>query len=89
MQTLPFVVVANAHLSHVYELYYKAFESFRRAPEIKTLEENEEYCNLIRQTLREHLTVIPRLAMGVLECQGLMRPEAMDKFMNTLLRSVR
>ena len=88
MQTLPYVVVANPHMSHVYELYYKAFESFRRVPEIKTLEDNEEYCKVINQTLKEHLTVIPKLAMGVLECQGLVKPEAMDKFMNTLLRSV-
>ncbi len=76
-------------MSHVYELYYKAFETMRRVREIRTVEENDEYCKLISQTLQEHLTVIPRLAMGVLECEGLMQPEAMDKFMNTLLRSVR
>ena len=89
MQTLPYVVVTNPHLSHVYELYYKAFETLRRVREIKTLEDNERYCKVISDTLREHLTVIPRLAMGVLECQDLMRPAEMDKFMNTLLRSVR
>ncbi|KAI9789523.1 MAG: hypothetical protein M1835_001605 [Candelina submexicana] len=74
-------------MSHVYDLYYKAFETLRRFREIRNVEENEQYCNVIKQTLQEHLTVIPRLAMGVLECQGLMRPEEMDKFMNTLLRS--
>jgi hypothetical protein len=89
MQTLPYVVVTNPHISHVYELYYKAFEMLRRFPEIRTVKDNDLYCNLISQTLREHLTVIPRLAMGVLECQDLMEPRAMDKFMNTLLRSVR
>lgn len=73
----------------MYELYYKAFETLRRVPEIKTVEDNDRYCTLIGETLREHLTVISRLAMGVLECQNLMRPEDMDKFMNTLLRSVR
>ena len=88
MQTLPFVVVTNAHMSHVYELYYKAFETLRRVREIKNVEENDEYCKLISQTLQEHLTVIPRLATGVLECGDFMKPEAMDKFMNTLLRSV-
>lgn len=76
-------------MSHVYELYYKAFESLRRVPEIKSLDDNEKYCKAVSETLREHLTVIPRLAMGVLECQGLMQPDAMDRFMNTLLRSVR
>lgn len=88
MQTLPYVVVTNPHISQVYELYYKAFESLRRVREIKTLEDNEKFCQKIAQTLQEHLTVIPKLAMGVLECRDLMRPEDMDKFMNTILRSV-
>jgi len=89
MQTLPFVVVTNPHMSHVYELYYKAFETLRRVPEIKTVEDNDRYCALISKTLQEHLTVIPRLAMGVIECQDMMRPEQLDTFMNTLLKAVR
>ena len=89
MQTLPFVVVSNPHISHVYELYYKAFETLRRVEVIKTVEENDRYCTIIGKTLQEHLTVIPRLAMGVIECQDMMPAEQLDKFMNTLLRSVR
>lgn len=88
MQTLPYVVVTNPHISQVYELYYKAFETLRRVREIKTLEDNEKFCKKIAQTLTEHLTVIPKLAMGILECQNLMKAEDMDKFMNTILRSV-
>jgi pyruvate dehydrogenase kinase 2/3/4 len=88
MQTLPYVVVTNPHMSHVYELYYKAFETLRRVPEIKTVEDNDRYCKVIDQVLQEHLTVIPRLAMGVLECRDLMKPEDIDRFMNTLLRAV-
>lgn len=88
MQTLPYVVVTNPHISQVYEVYYKAFETLRRVKEIKTLEDNERFCAKISQTLHEHLTVIPKLAMGVLECRELMRAEDMDRFMNTLLRSV-
>ena len=89
MQTLPYVVVTNPHLSHVYDLYYLAFDRFRRVPEIKTVEDNDGFCKVLKETLKEHLTVIPRLTMGVLEVQGLMKPEATDKFMTTLLRSVR
>ena len=89
MQTLPYVVVTNPHISQVYELYYKAFETLRRVREIKTLEDNDNYCKKIAQTLQEHLTVIPKLAMGVLECRDVMKAEDMDKFMNTILRSVR
>src|SRR6266516_4611702 len=88
MQTLPYVVVTNPHISYVYELYYKAFENLRRFPEIKTVEDNDKYCKLISKALEEHLTVIPKLTMGVLECRNLMKPDDIDKFMNTLLRSV-
>lgn len=89
MQSLPYVVVTNPHISEVYELYYGAFETLRRVREIKTLEDNEKFCKKVNSTLQQHLTVIPKLAMGVLECRDLMRPEQMDKFMNTILRSVR
>jgi pyruvate dehydrogenase kinase 2/3/4 len=89
MQTLPYVVVTNPHISQVYELYYKAFETLRRVREVKTLDDNERFCKTIGQTLQEHLTVIPKLAMGILECRDLMKAEDMDKFMNTILRSVR
>jgi len=87
IQTLPYVVVANPHLAHVYELYLRAFERFRRFPEIRSLEDNDKYCNVLEDTLKEHATVIPRLAIGVLEVRGLMKPEETDKFMNTMLRS--
>ncbi|KAL8783226.1 MAG: hypothetical protein Q9213_004790 [Squamulea squamosa] len=87
MQTLPYVVVTNPHMSHVYELYYKAFETLRKVREIKTVDDNDRYCKIITETLQEHLTVIPKLAMGIIECQSLMKPQETDKFMNTLLRS--
>lgn len=87
MQTLPYVVVTNPHISSVYSLYYKAFESLRRVCEIKTLEDNESFCKKISQNLQEHLSVIPQLAMGVLECRDLMNPADMDRLMNTALRS--
>lgn len=88
IQTLPYVVVANPHLAHVYESYLRAFERFRRVSEIRSLEDNEKYCQVLTETLKEHATVIPRLAIGVLEVRGLMKAEETDKFMTTMLRSV-
>ncbi|KAL2825983.1 branched-chain alpha-ketoacid dehydrogenase kinase [Aspergillus cavernicola] len=87
IQKLPYVVVANPHFSLVYELYYKAFERFRAVPEVRTLDDNEIFCDVLRKTLKEHLVVIPRLAMGVLECRDLLPADGMDQFMNTLLRA--
>jgi hypothetical protein len=88
MQQLPYVVVTNPHVSEVYDLYYGAFDTFRKIREIKTLEDNDRFCKAIHAMLHAHLTVIPKLAMGVLECTGLMDPTELDKFMNTMLRSV-
>lgn len=89
IQTLPYVVVANAHLAHVYESYLQAFERFRRVPEIRSVEDNDRYCKVLEETLKEHATVIPRLAIGVLEVRNLMKPDETDKFMTTMLRAVR
>jgi pyruvate dehydrogenase kinase 2/3/4 len=80
-------VLSNPHLSHCYELYYKAFERFRRVPEIHTLDDNDRFCAILKEMLETHLSVIPRLAIGVLEVQGTMAPDATDKFMLTLLKS--
>lgn len=89
MQQLPYVLVTNSHFNEVYDLYYNAFDTFRKVKEIQTLEDNDRFCKTIRATLKAHLTVIPKLAMGVLECSGLMDAKELDKFMNTILKSVR
>jgi pyruvate dehydrogenase kinase 2/3/4 len=87
MQRLPYVVVTNPHLSLVYELYYKSFESFRRIPVIRSVEENDHFCKVIGDNLKEHLAVIPNLVMGVLECQDLVSADTMDHFVQAMLRA--
>ncbi|KAK0739733.1 branched-chain alpha-ketoacid dehydrogenase [Apiosordaria backusii] len=87
MQKLPYVVVTNKHFNEVYDLYYTAFDTFRKVREVKTLEDNDRLCATIRTMLNAHLTVIPKLAMGILECNGLKDAAELDKFMNTILRS--
>ncbi|KAK5695255.1 putative protein kinase [Elasticomyces elasticus] len=87
MQTLPYSALTNEHISHVYEAYYRAFETFRKVPEVRTLDDNDRFCEVLKTTLKEHLTVIPRLAMGILEIQDSVSGDECDRFMNTLLRS--
>ncbi|KAF2719014.1 alpha-ketoacid dehydrogenase kinase [Polychaeton citri CBS 116435] len=87
MQTLPYTALTNHHIGYVYELYYSAFERLRKVPDIRTLDDNDRFCEVIKLCLTEHLTVIPRLAMGVLEIQGSISQDECDKFMKTLLRS--
>ncbi|TGZ79486.1 alpha-ketoacid dehydrogenase kinase [Ascodesmis nigricans] len=87
MEKLPYVVITNPHLSYVYDMYYEAFDTLRKIPNVKTMEDNIMFCEIVREALKEHSTVIPRLAMGVLESRGHLPAETLDRFMNTLLRS--
>ena len=87
MQTLPYSALTNEHISHVYELYYSAFERFRKVAEVNSLDDNDKFVDVLKYTLKEHLSVIPRLAMGVLEIQDFISPDECDRFMTTLLRS--
>lgn len=90
MQTLPYCVVANGHFNEVYELYYEAFDKFRRFPEIRTLEDNDSFCEVISDMLKRHLSVIPKLGMGILETSAdeMIAAKELDGFMNAILRSV-
>ncbi|KAK5120896.1 hypothetical protein LTR85_005963 [Meristemomyces frigidus] len=87
MQTLPYSALTNQHISHVYELYYTAFEHLQKVPEVRTLNDNDRFCDVLKMCLKEHLSVIPRLAMGILEIQDSVSGDECDRFMTTLLRS--
>ena len=89
MQTLPYCVVANSHFNEVYELYYEAFDKFRKVPEIRNLKDNDAFCEIISSMLKAHLSVIPTLAMGILEVSAddMLPAQDLDGFMNAILRS--
>ncbi|KAH8556062.1 branched-chain alpha-ketoacid dehydrogenase kinase [Umbelopsis sp. PMI_123] len=86
-QQLPFIVGTNPHIQLVYDLYWVAFEKFRKVSPIETAEDNQEYCNLLRSLLRDHLVVIPQLALGISECAQHIPEIHANHFMNTMLRS--
>ena len=87
MQTLPYSAFTNPHMSYVYELYYTAFERFRKVPYVRTVEDNDKFCEIVKRTLNEHVPVIRRLAMGILEIQDSLSSEECDRVVTTLLRS--
>ncbi|KAK6347102.1 hypothetical protein TWF696_007181 [Orbilia brochopaga] len=87
MQRLPYVVVTNPNISKVYETYYNSFELLRKTPEIKTPEDNDAFCQLIRKMLTENLSVIPNLAIGALECRDFVPAAELDNFLKTMLKS--
>ncbi|KAF9913459.1 hypothetical protein BX616_010019 [Lobosporangium transversale] len=86
-QNLPFIVGTNPHIELVYDLYWQAFEKLSKVPEIKTLEQNDTFCELVKGLLNDHLVVIPQLALGIMESSKHIPPDQIDKFMNKMLRS--
>ncbi|KAF9409528.1 hypothetical protein BGZ94_001926 [Podila epigama] len=86
-QNLPFIVGTNPHIELVYDLYWQAFHRISRVPDIKTLEENSQFCQLVKSLLKDHLVVIPQLALGIMECSKHIPALQVDQFMNTMLRS--
>ncbi|KAJ3082746.1 hypothetical protein HDU99_001695 [Rhizoclosmatium hyalinum] len=89
IQHLPFIVGTNPHIQLIYSLYWQAFEAFRTFPEIKTVEQNRQFCDLIESQLQTHLVIIPQLAMGMAEASTPehMTAEMADRFLNEMLRS--
>ncbi|GBB94660.1 hypothetical protein RclHR1_00240008 [Rhizophagus clarus] len=86
-QNLPFIVGTNPHIAMVYDLYWSAFEKLRKIPLIKDMDGNDEFCNTLKGLLKQHLVVIPQLAMGISECSNHLPPDQLDKFMSLMLRS--
>jgi Mitochondrial branched-chain alpha-ketoacid dehydrogenase kinase len=48
------LVVTNPHIKRVYTSYYHAFETLRIQPLVRTLEDNERFCILLRRLVDEH-----------------------------------
>ncbi|VDC03594.1 unnamed protein product [Peniophora sp. CBMAI 1063] len=87
LQALPYVVVTQEGVNKVYELYWQAFEKYRRFPEIKTLEDNEKFCEFTRALLDTHRAVIPSLSLGLSLSSPHLPPDQLDAFMRRMLVS--
>ncbi|KAF8195862.1 alpha-ketoacid dehydrogenase kinase N-terminal domain-containing protein [Mycena galopus ATCC 62051] len=87
MQKLPFVVVTEEGVAKVYDMYWTAFEKFRRYPPINTLQDNVAFCHFLTNILREHSTVIPTLALGLSLSSPHLSPDDLDSFMRRMLVS--
>ncbi|KAG7096918.1 hypothetical protein E1B28_004321 [Marasmius oreades] len=87
LQSLPYVVVTQEGVAKVYELYWTAFEKFRRYPPITNLQENQAFCQFLSGILDEHATVIPNLSLGLSLSSPYLPPDVLDSFMRRMLVS--
>lgn len=87
LQALPYVIVTQPEIAKVYELYWSAFDKFRRFPEINNLSDNRKFCDLLETLLDEHAPVIPNLSLGLSLCSPHVPPDSLDSFMRRMLIS--
>ncbi|KAH7929474.1 alpha-ketoacid dehydrogenase kinase [Leucogyrophana mollusca] len=87
LQALPYVVVTQESVAKVYELYWSAFEKFRRHPPITNLTENLAFCEFLENILDEHAPVIPSLSLGLSLSSPHLPPDSLDSFMRRMLVS--
>ncbi|CAD6588397.1 MAG: hypothetical protein CYPHOPRED_004378 [Cyphobasidiales sp. Tagirdzhanova-0007] len=87
LQNLPFVVGLNPHLERVYASYLEAFECLRKIPVIRTLDENDAFCEILKSLLESHSATIPRIMTGLLESASHLPPAPRERIMNRMLRS--
>ncbi|OCH94093.1 alpha-ketoacid dehydrogenase kinase [Obba rivulosa] len=87
MQALPYVVMNQEGVTKVYELYWSAFDKFRRHPEINTVADNDAFCVFLRGILDEHKAAIPNLSLGLSLASPYLAPDRLDSFMRRMLVS--
>jgi len=87
MQKLPFGVIQNENMSYTYNLYFRTFETLRKVPEIKTMKQNDDFCKVLKQVLRDNLSIVPRTVMAILETQGKMDTKRTDEFLTLLMKT--
>ncbi|CAI6002363.1 unnamed protein product, partial [Closterium sp. NIES-65] len=90
LQFLPHIVVINPHIKQVYDSYRQAFDMLTAFPEIKTLEDNVKFTQMLTMLVDDHTPLLGVLARGVRECA--LRPLVgreldLDPFLDNMLQS--
>lgn len=67
MQTMPYRIMGNPHLSNVYEYHVLSFELMRKSGTITTMEDNLRFCEESSRLLTMHTRIVVDIIGGVLE----------------------
>lgn len=61
---LPFIVGMNPFVMRTHKLYHSSFEQLATHPEVKTLEENDQFAQELENLVEMHANDIPTIAKG-------------------------
>ena len=87
MQQLPYIVGLNPYIRQIYILYHDSFEKLRSFPSIDSLQQEEEFTELLSDLVSSHSNVISGLAHGIKECHKYMSEEQVTKFLDSMIQA--
>lgn len=89
LRNLPFIVVSNPHVSNIYNNYQHSLSTLLpyQQRQITTLEEENQFTDVLADLVHTHSNTIPILARGFLECRKYISPADVTRFLDTHLRA--
>ncbi|KAL2825217.1 hypothetical protein BDW59DRAFT_172498 [Aspergillus cavernicola] len=89
LRNLPFIVVANPHVSKIYGNYVHSLSTLLpwQKRQVTTLEEETQFADVLADLVHTHANTIPILARGFLECQRYIDLAEVTRFLDTHLRA--
>ncbi|KAL2811024.1 branched-chain alpha-ketoacid dehydrogenase kinase [Aspergillus granulosus] len=89
LRNLPFIVVANPHVSKIYGNYVHSLSTLLpwQKRQVTNLEEENQFAEVLADLVHTHANTIPILARGFLECRRYIDPAEVTRFLDTHLRA--
>ncbi|KAJ5584365.1 uncharacterized protein N7459_004165, partial [Penicillium hispanicum] len=89
LRNLPFIVVSNPHVSKIYNNYVHSLSTLLpyQHRQITTLEEENQFGDVLADLVQTHTNTIPVLARGFLECRKYVNSDDVTRFLDTHLRA--
>ena len=89
LRNLPFIVVANPHISRIYGNYLHSLETLIpfQDRDITTIEEEIQFTDALADLVQTHANTIPVLARGFLECKKYAPSDSVTRFLDEHLRA--
>ncbi|KLO17175.1 alpha-ketoacid dehydrogenase kinase [Schizopora paradoxa] len=87
LESLPFIVGTNPHVSRTLDAYRRSFEWLATYPAVRTLRDNADFATQLEHLVHSHANDIPTMAKGFQECYRYMTPGAINEFLDTAIRN--
>ncbi|CAE6450843.1 unnamed protein product [Rhizoctonia solani] len=86
LDSLPFIVGMNPFIMRTHKLYHSSFERLATFPEVKSLEDNDEFSRELESLVEMHSNDIPTIAKGFQECSKYLSQERVSSFLDLSIR---